>query len=88
MPAVINCEATKVLAKLKRPPTECPACTSTDLTWGLAQVPIPGKPNDGRTMSNEVKPALVQGCEECSETLWIIDSNEELGLFTNLEVQD
>ena len=69
-----HCEAEG--CRSQRAATQCPECESTELFWTLdTQVTATGVA-DGRLRSSEVRPVLVQGCDECSETIEILTDED------------
>lgn len=60
------------------PGLRCPECGSTLLSWSLIKVPSNRSPATGQMLAIEMLPAIMLGCDECSETVHIIDNDEEL----------
>jgi hypothetical protein len=50
----------------------CPECESQELTWH-ADIKNHGGVQDGRICMREVGPIFFLGCDECSETIKIIE---------------
>lgn len=55
--------------------TECSNCEGTDLRWHVG-CRGPSHVVDGRIRMSEVSPIAYLACEECSETLAIIQEDE------------
>jgi hypothetical protein len=56
-------------------PNKCKNCEAESLFW-FADVYNSGHAVDGRLRSSEVVPIFVLGCEECSETIMVVDASE------------
>ncbi len=53
----------------------CPNCSSGDLRWHLGKRG-PSDVQDGRLRMHDVSVIAFLGCEECSETIEIIEDHE------------
>lgn len=66
--------------------TTCPNCGSTALSWQVAVITTDHAPVSGRMALNDVKAVGVLGCDECSETVAVIDE-DALAALLNEPVQ-
>ena len=64
------------------PTCHCPNCDSTNLSW-ISSVKTNGVV-DGRLRAHEVQPIFVLGCDECSETLQVVDGDKVASLVNEL----
>ena len=56
-------------------PTVCTECGGTKLSWGIG-CENRGGCVDGRIRMSEVRGIFTLGCDECSETLLVVSSDE------------
>lgn len=63
-------------------PAECRNCKGTMLRWYVG-TKGPNDVTDGRIRTSEVNAIAYLGCEECSETLRVIDSDEIETMLNN-----
>lgn len=64
-------------------PEICKECGGDQLRWH-SQVKNTSGVVDGRLRSHEIRPIFVLGCDECSETLKVIDGDEAASIMTKL----
>lgn len=55
--------------------TKCRECGSESLTWGTHNKNI-GQASHGRLTTHDVRCLFVLGCDECSETLDVVDADK------------
>jgi hypothetical protein len=62
----------------------CPECGSLNLTW-YADTKNYGGVQDGRICMGEVGPIFYLGCDECSDTIKVIDGDKVAKLLTKMQ---
>lgn len=63
-------------------PNKCPECGGNELSWFTSprnRVHVP----EGRLRTNEVGCDFILGCDECSETIKVIDAVEIAEMMNN-----
>lgn len=64
-------------------PTECKECGSKNFSW-QAGVHNTGGCTDGRIRMHEVSGRFILGCNDCSETLLIVDADKIAALMDRI----
>jgi len=59
---------------------KCPECGSEKLTWDTGVRSACNGVVDGRFKMNEIEGIFILGCDECSETVRVISSNQFLAI--------
>lgn len=62
--------------------TECKKCGSTKLTWQTSNV-IRNDIQQGRLRTSDVECQFFLGCDDCSETLYVIRADRLAGLMNS-----
>jgi hypothetical protein len=65
----------------------CPECGSRELTWH-ADTKNYGGVVDGRICMREVGPIFYLGCDECSETIRVIDGGKVAAMLTEMQAEN
>lgn len=56
--------------------TGCPNCDGDRFSWSLSTRLSSSAPLDGQLNSHDVIPILVLGCDDCSETIRIVEGDQ------------
>lgn len=59
---------------------KCPKCGGSQLEWGYSNR-ITNDVSQGRLNTNDVETFFYLGCEDCSETVKIINCNDVVGIL-------
>lgn len=65
--------------------TKCPNCESLNLSVSIDKILNIAAPGHGMLSMNDVRPVVVIGCEECSETVEILEVDDPRIRLTVIE---
>ena len=65
----------------------CPECGSRELTWHADAKNYSGV-QDGRICMREVGPIFYLGCDECSETIRVIEGDKVAAMLTEMQAEN